>query len=79
MCMLQEEVDLDEWLETTHSEGESGLLNQKLLQKLGLDGASKRAWDTRTSADDSADDDRRGRRLPSCISCALKDFCGGLG
>ena len=60
----QEDVDLDEWLGSSRPEPEVRLLSQKLLRKLGLDGAGKSdAVDTKTSADDSADDEPGGDAL----------------
>ena len=57
-------MDLDEWLGSSRTEPEGGLLSQKLLRKLGLDGAGKSdAVDTKTSADDSADDEPGGDAL----------------
>ena len=54
----QEAVDLDEWLGSSETHPEGEMLSQKLLKKLGLEGAGKdNAIDTQTSADDTADDE----------------------
>ena len=58
LCPFQEHVDLDEWLGASKTEPEGGLLSQKLLKKLGLEGAGSNGLNTRTSADDTADDDQ---------------------
>ena len=50
-------MGLDEWLGSSGINTEGGMLSQKLLKKLGLEGAGKdTALNTRTSADDTADD-----------------------
>ena len=51
-------MDLDEWLGASKTEPEGGLLSQKLLKKLGLEGAGNNGLNTRTSADDTADDEQ---------------------
>ncbi|CAL5220196.1 g2169 [Coccomyxa viridis] len=57
----QEAVDLDEWLGSSETHPEGGMLSQKLLKKLGLEGAGRdNAIDTQTSADDTADDEPDG-------------------
>ena len=58
LCPFQEHVDLDEWLGASKTEPEGGLLSQKLLKKLGLEGAGSNGLNTRTSADDTADDEQ---------------------
>ena len=58
LCHFQEYVDLDEWLGASKTDPEGGLLSQKLLKKLGLEGAGSNGLNTRTSADDTADDDQ---------------------
>ena len=51
-------MDLDGWLGSSRTEVEGGMLSQKLLKKRGLEGAGRaKSLDTRTSGDDSADDE----------------------
>lgn len=68
---VQEAVDLDEWLGSSETSSEGGMLSQKLLEKLGLEGAGRdNAINTGTSADDSAADEQGHSSCPSSVvSC----------
>ena len=74
---------MDEWLGSSETSSKGGLLSQKLLEKLGLEGAGKdNAMNTRTSADDTADDDPGPSYYPSsihsCPSLLMLRFAGAV-